>query len=57
MAFIAFPNTRILPFPIKGKGDSNPNMMQGDAAIFIFCGRAQDHESLYGEIVFLDSMT
>jgi hypothetical protein len=31
MAFIAFPNTPILPFPIKGKGD--PNMMQRYAAI------------------------
>jgi hypothetical protein len=31
MAFIAFPNTPSLPFPINGKGD--PNMMQRYAAI------------------------
>jgi hypothetical protein len=31
MAFIAFPNTPSLPFPIKGKRD--PNMMQRYAAI------------------------
>lgn len=35
-----------LPFPIKGKG--NLNLMQRHAAIFIFCGLAQDHESLRG---------